>query len=116
MTTTYAKVLVKLNTVYVDDESWNTALEDMLSRDKGVVVEEDKESGEILVELEKCTIARWENFGFKVTVLNEEDVSSWAVKGFTSAQLKEEYEYDEYEKANLASGFCPDGCCGEGRG
>lgn len=104
--TTSTKVLVQLKTVYIDDEMWNTSLEDMLSYDSGIVVEEDKRAGKILVELTRCTIARWESFGFRVTIMNRDTVDSWSIKGFTKTEIVEmkraakEYEYTESDDKN----------------
>jgi len=106
--TTSIKVLVQLNTVYIDEDTWNTSLEDMLRYDSGIVVEEDKKSGKILVELSRCTIARWESFGFKVTILRSRP---WLVKGFTQAeeaQMKKNSE--DYEEETHLCCDCGQPC------
>ena len=84
------------------DENFNTALSDMLSRDNGQVLYVDLESGHVIVELDRCTIGRWESFGFKVNVLNRHLVEYRQVRGITKAEQEAEEKKEAENKALLA--------------
>ena len=84
------------------DENFNTALSDMLSRDNGQVLYVDLESGHVIVELDRCTIARWESFGFTVNILNRHLVEYRQVRGITKAEQEAEEKKEAENKALLA--------------
>jgi len=86
--TMFENPLVKLHSTYVDEESWNTAIEDMLGYDSGEILEEDKTFGEILVRSERCTIDRWNSFGFNVHILNLSKCAAWTVSGENSYETE----------------------------